>query len=238
MKSSYATLSAPDGDFTAYLAFPEDPASGSTRPGIVLLQEIFGVNANIRGVAERFAAQGFIVVAPDLFWRQEPRVELDPGNPEDRPRAGRLMAGLDQTAAVRDALVAAEYLRSLPNCTGKVGAVGYCLGGKLAYLLAMEPQIDAAVSYYGVAIQGALDRAADVRCRLLLHIANDDHLCPPEAQEAIRKAVRSHSPLVELMEHPGTSHAFARIGGENFDAEAAGKANTETDRFLLRALAR
>lgn len=225
MTSSTVALTSKDGgQFSAYLAVP-DTANGAA---IVVLQEIFGINANIRGIADGFARAGYLAIAPDLFWRQEAGVELDPASEADRERAIALLKGFDQAHAVDDALVAAEYVKGLPGTTGKVGAVGYCLGGKLAYLLAACPGIDAAVSYYGVMIQSALDRVSDVRCQLLLHIAAADHLCPPEAQTAIADAVAPHSNRITLMHYAGVGHAFARRGSAAFDAISAERADAAT----------
>ena len=214
--------------FGAYLAQPDRPNGA----GVVVLQEIFGVNANMRSVADELAAAGFTAIVPDLFWRQQPGVELNPAT--DRERATELMKGLDQDLAVQDALLAADYVRTLAGANGKVGAVGYCLGGKLAYLLSMKAGIDAAASYYGVAIQGALDQIGAVRSPLLLHIAEEDTLCPPEAQAAIEQAAGQHSDRVTVMRYPGVGHAFARRGSPVFDRPSAERAD-KTTKELLRA---
>lgn len=233
MTASTVTLTARDGGtFTAYLAVPDAPNGGA----VVILQEIFGINANIRGIADDFAAAGYHAIAPDLFWRQEPGVELNPASEADRERATVLLKGTDQSLAVEDALVAAAYLRDLPAVTGKVGAVGYCLGGKLAYMLATREGIDAAVSYYGVAIQAALGEAANVRSKLLLHIAEEDHLCPPEAQEAIAEAMAAYPERIQIMRYPGVGHAFARRGGASFDAASAERADAATMALLAEEL--
>ncbi len=209
--------------------------SGETPlPGIVLLQEIFGINANMRETAETFAQLGYDVVVPDLFWRQEARVDLDPSSEQDRERATSLMKGLDVKLAIKDSLAAAAYLRALGG-DPKIGAVGYCLGGKLAYLLAMDCGIDATVSYYGVAIQGALDQADDLRAPLLLHIAESDHLCPAEAQAAIHRSFDNNE-TVRILDHPGVGHGFARRGYPSFDPEAAGRADRATAEFLTEHL--
>lgn len=229
MASSNISLRAPDGgDFSAWLAKPDNPNGGA----IVVLQEIFGINANIRTTADAWASKGFYVIAPDLFWRQEPGIELDPALEADRNRATELLQGLDQPLAVQDALVAAEYLRQLPEMTGGIGAVGYCLGGRLAFLLAMQPGIDAAASYYGVAIQASLGDMEKVRAPLLIHMAEEDHLCPPEAQEAIEKAAASHADHISVIRYPGVGHAFARIGGGTWDAASAKRANGTTLQLL------
>jgi carboxymethylenebutenolidase len=204
-------------------------------PGIVLLQEIFGINANMRETAATFAQLGYDVIVPDLFWRQEARVDLDPSSEQDRERATSLMKGMDVELAIEDSLAAAAYLRALSGDSRKIGAVGYCLGGKLAYLLAMGRGIDASVSYYGVAIQGALDEADDLGAPLLLHIAERDHLCPAEAQAAIHRSFDNND-KVRILDHPGVGHGFARQGFPSFDPEAAGRANQATAEFLTKHL--
>jgi len=233
--SSDIQIALRDGEtLPAYLARADGRSSAA---GIVLLQEIFGVNANMRALADDYAARGFNAIVPDLFWRQEPSVQLDPADAAGRERATELMRGLDTALALDDAVAAATHLRSFDNASGKVGAVGFCLGGKLAYLLATRPQIDAAVSYYGVAIQSVLDKAKDVRAPLLLHIAQQDQLCPPEAQTAIKNALASHA-HVTILDYPSVGHAFARRGGSGFDEAAADKADHATADFLARTLGR
>ena len=216
------------GEVPAYLtrAVTDQP-----RPGIILLQEIFGVNANMRLTADTFATFGYDVIVPDLFWRQEPGLDLDPASAEDREKATGLMKGLDLGLAVADALDAAAYLKKLPGASGKVGAIGYCLGGKIAYLLATTNGIGAAISYYGVAIHASLDRAEALNVPLLLHIAIEDHLCPPEAQKAIRDALDTRQNIV-IADYPDVGHAFARKGGASFDASAAERADAMTAEFL------
>jgi carboxymethylenebutenolidase len=232
MVASTHTLRIDEGSsFHAYLASPDRPNGA----GIVVLQEIFGVNANMRSVADDLAAAGFTAIVPDLFWRQQPGVELDPAT--DRERASELMKGLDLELAVQDALLAAAYVRTLKGATGKVGAVGYCLGGKLAYLLSMKAGIDVAVSYYGVAIQAALGRIGDVLSPLLLHIAEQDHLCPPEAQVAIEQAAEQHRDRrIQVMRYPGVGHAFARHGSPVFDRQSAERADKATKELLSARL--
>jgi carboxymethylenebutenolidase len=229
MTASMVQLAAEaDKSFNAYLAVSSAPSGQA----VVLLQEIFGINANMRAIAAEYAAAGYIAIVPDLFWRQQPGVQLDPNKPEDRETATILMKGLDQTRALDDALLAAAHVRSLPAFTGKMGAVGYCLGGKLAYLLAMRAGIDAAVSYYGVGIQAALDQASRLQCRILLHIAGKDPLCPPEAQAAIKQALTPLGNRVSIMDYPECGHAFARRGGAGYDETAARRADEATHQFL------
>lgn len=230
MVASTVLLQTENGSFSAYLARPDRPSGA----GVVVLQEIFGVNANMRAVADAFSAAGFNAIVPDLFWRQEPGVDLDPAT--DRDHATELMKGLDAELAVADALVAADYLRALDGANGKIGAVGYCLGGKLAFLLAMTSGIDAAVSYYGVAIQAQLDQVGKVKRPLLLHLAEDDHLCPPEAQLAIEQAAAAQAGHIQVLRHPGVGHAFARINSPAYVPASAKVADAATFALLRPAL--
>ena len=230
MTSSTIALPTNDGACPAYLAMPER-ANGAA---VVVLQEIFGVNANIRAIADDHAAHGYLAIAPDLFWRQRPGVDLDPSDPASRDTAMTLMQDLDQSLAVADAETAARYVRA--RAGGKVGAVGYCLGGKLAYFLAMTGAIEAAVSYYGTGIHAALDRADAVACPLLLHVAQEDNLCPPEAQAALRERFEPMGDRVTIEEYAGVGHAFARRGAPTCDTACADRADAETAAFFARHL--
>ena len=233
MTGSYIEISMPNGELMpAYLV---EGHGGRHRAGIVILQEIFGVNANMRITAKAFASLGYDVIVPDLFWRQQPRVELDPSSAADRERATVFMKGLNQERAIHDALAAAAYLRKSKRNAGKTGAVGYCLGGKLAFLLAIRAEIAAAVSYYGVAIDSVLDRADELAAPLLLHIGVEDALCRANAQKAIHKALDSRV-NVEIIDHPAVGHAFARRGGTSFNQDAAERADNATAAFLSRHL--
>ena len=219
------------GEFGGYLALP---ASGKGA-GLVLLQEIFGVNRVMRDTADWYAARGFVVACPDLFWRQQPGVELTDKSEEDWQRAFALYQGLDEAKAVEDAAATLKFLREHPACGGRTGAVGYCLGGKLAYLLAARFRPDCAVGYYGVGIDAALEEAANIRRPVMLHVAGRDKFCPPEAQAKIHGALDSH-PSVTLHDYPEQDHAFARAGGEHYDARAAELANLRTVEFFARHL--
>jgi carboxymethylenebutenolidase len=222
------SLSIPGGGaMPAYLALPQAPRG----PAIVVLQEIFGVNANIRSITDDYARRGYVAIAPDLFWRQQAGIDLDPSNPAARESAMALMKNFDQANGAEDALVAASHVRRLPGASGRVGAVGYCLGGKLAYFLSMRPGVDAVVAYYGTGIHTELSRSAEIRNPLLLHIAKEDNLCPPEAQAAILTTF-VHSECVTVIEHPKVGHAFARVGSPAFDAAAAHRANGATAEFF------
>ena len=204
------------GTFNAYLA---TPASGKG-PGIVLCQEIFGVNATMRAVADYYAEEGYTVLVPDLFWRIAPGIELgDRG--EDFQRALGLYQRFDEALGVKDVGSALEALRARPECVGQTGVLGFCLGGKLAYLSACRLDgVACAVAYYGVGIEHALAEAAHIKGRLVLHVAERDGFCPPEAQAQIRAALGGKDGI-ELYVYPGVDHAFARAGGEHYDRPSA-----------------
>jgi carboxymethylenebutenolidase len=219
------------GEFGGYLAQP----AGGRGAGLVLLQEIFGVNQVMRDAADWYAARGFVVVCPDLFWRQQPGIELTDKSEAEWQRAFALYQGLDEAKAVEDAAAALKFLREHAACDGRVGAVGYCLGGKLAYLLAARSQPDCAVGYYGVGIDAALDEAANIHSPLMLHVAGRDKFCPPEARAKIHAALDRH-PSITLHDYPEQDHAFARVGGEHYDASAAELANLRTVEFFARHL--
>jgi carboxymethylenebutenolidase len=220
------------GDFDAYIALP----AGGYGPGIVVLQEIFGVNKFLRDVCDWYAARGFVAICPDLFWRQEPGVELTDQTEAGWQRAFELYQGLDERAAVEDSAAAVEFLRKHPACSGRVGAVGFCLGGNLAWLLSARFKPDCAVGYYGVGIQKTLHEANDLSSPLMLHVAGKDQYCPPDAQKQIHAALDSN-PWVTIHVYPEQDHAFGRTGGEHYEAAAAELANLRTLEFFVRNLA-
>ncbi|MCL4675923.1 MAG: dienelactone hydrolase family protein, partial [Pararhodobacter sp.] len=184
MPNSDVMIPVEGGSMGAYCAEPQDPNGG----GIVILQEIFGVNANLRAVADTFAGQGYVVVVPDLFWRQERDVQLDPNDKAAHEKATTLMKRLDQPQALRDAQRALDWLRARPDVGGGIGVMGYGLGGKLAYQLAGGPGIAAIAVYYGTGLHTVLGPLDGFAGKMLLHVAEADHLCPPAAQAAIREA--------------------------------------------------
>jgi carboxymethylenebutenolidase len=219
------------GEFEGYLALP---ASGDG-PGVVVLQEIFGVNEFLRSVADWYAQRGFVVLCPDLFWRQERGVQLTDKTDAEWQKAFALYNGLDEVKAVEDSAAAVEFLRKHPACTARVGAVGFCLGGNLAYLLSVRFKPDCAVGYYGVSIEKTLAEAKNLECPLMVHIAGRDRFCPPEAQALIHQAL-DPNPLVTIHDYPEQEHAFGRPEGEHYDAGAAELANLRTIDFFVRHL--
>ncbi len=203
------------GTFQGYVSLP---ASGKG-PGLVIAQEIFGVNISMREVADYYAQEGYVVLVPDLFWRQEPGVQLG-YTPEDWQRAFGFYQGFDEAKGVEDIQASLNALRAMTEVQGQPGVLGFCLGGKLAYLAACRTDASVSVSYYGVGIDKALNEAANIKNKLVLHIAEKDQFCPPEAQAAITGALAGH-PHVEAYVYPGVDHAFARNGGDHFDKPAA-----------------
>jgi len=219
------------GEFDAYLALP----AGGYGPGIVVIQEIFGVNDYVRGVADWYAAHGFAAIAPDLFWRMETGVQLTDKS-DDWQKAIAYYQRLDETKAVEDAAATLAFLKSHTACSGRAGAVGFCLGGNLAYLLSVRFKPDCAVGYYGVSIEKSLNESTNLTSPLMLHIAGDDKFCPPEAQRQIHDALDSN-PLVTLHDYPNEGHAFGRNGGEHYSPAAAELANLRTLEFFVNHLA-
>ncbi len=219
------------GEFAAYIALPDKlPA-----PAIVVIQEIFGVNADMRAKCDDFAKKGYVAVCPDLFWRQQPGVELTDKTKAEWDRAFALMNAFDIGKGVDDLIAAVEAIRVSKECNGKVGAVGYCLGGKLAYLLSARSDIDASVGYYGVALDTLLAESGGIKTPLMLHIAELDKFSTPDARDKVVAHFRD-SKQVQTFVYPGVDHAFARREGDHYDAHAANLANARTDDFFARNL--
>jgi carboxymethylenebutenolidase len=215
LPSRYIDIAVPSGgSFKAWLATPE---SGHG-PGLVVLQEIFGVNANIRAIADRFAEEGYAVLAPDMFWRQTPGVDL--GYCEtDFGKAFALYQGFDVDLGVSDIGVAIDALRKMPECTGKVGVIGYCLGGLLTYLTAARHNIDAAIAYYGGGIDNYLAEADKIECPIVFQFGGADSHIPAPAVEAITKAFAGRDTAAVYV-YPGADHAFANADRPSFDKPA------------------
>jgi carboxymethylenebutenolidase len=226
-----ATIDIPtldkEGSFTAWLSEPEETPRGA----IVVIQEIFGVNEGIRRKCARWAELGYLAIAPDLFWRLEPGVELDPDVEEEFKRALDLMGRFDQDQGIADLEAAIrEARRRLPE-GGKVGCVGYCLGGRLAYMTAARTDVDASVGYYAVGIDGLLHEKNAIANPLMLHIAGDDGFVPQEVQAKMHEGLDGH-PRVTLHDYPGEDHGFAAEMGKRRSEEAARLADERTERFF------
>ena len=218
------------GSFSAYLA---KPAQGSG-PGLVLLQEIFGINGFMKAMADRYAEEGYVVLVPDLFWRMKPGVVLGYGD-ADFAQALDYHDRFDEKLAIDDVAATLDAVRALPEQAGKVGVIGYCLGGRLAMLTAARTDVDCAISYYGVNLQNHLDEAATVRCPMMFHFPENDAFCPADARERIIAAFASH-PAAECYVYPGCDHAFATPERPQFDKPAALMAYSRTMAMLRKVL--
>ncbi|HIL94943.1 MAG TPA: dienelactone hydrolase family protein [Pseudomonadales bacterium] len=232
MPNSWIDINAADGSgsFKAYLA---TPASGSG-PGMVLLQEIFGINQYMRDMADYFAEEGYVVAVPDLFWRIEPGVDLS-YNEEDFGKGFGYFENLNVDLAISDAADTLKAVRALDQQVGKVGALGYCLGGKLAYLTAARTDVDCAVSYYGVGIEGSLDEASDINCPMVFHFAEEDQFAPPAAVEQISNCFADRQD-VAIYNYPGVNHAFATPGRDSFDKPSTMMAYSRSLKLLREVL--
>jgi len=216
------------------MAYIAEPAV-TPAPAIIMIQEIFGVNQEMRDKCDHMAGLGYVAISPDLFWRIQPGIQLIDSDLEQLQRAFDLFGQFDIDQGVKDLAATLSFIRNYESCNGLAGAVGYCLGGKLAYLMATRTDSDANVGYYGVAIDEALDEAVNIQKPLLLHLAGEDEFVPPEAQEKIRSEFRDR-PLITVYSYPGVQHAFAREGGMHYDQQAAQKANDRTYKFLEETL--
>lgn len=231
MAAKTVTVTAADGGiFNAYVAVPE---SGSG-PGLVLLQEVLGVNQHVRDLAELYAAEGYVTIAPDLFWRLEPGVDLAYSE-ADFKRAFELYGRFDADQATKDIADTVRALRAMAECDGKAGALGFCLGGMLAYLTAARCNVDAAVSYYGVGIEKHLDEGRAIRCPMVMHFGDMDQYVPAAAREAIAAALGDRDNL-ELYTYAEADHGFNNPVRPSYDRFAASLAHSRTLAMLRRAI--
>ncbi|CAN5906975.1 dienelactone hydrolase family protein [soil metagenome] len=231
MAGETITLTTEDGAFTAYVARPSKPKA----PAIVVIQEIFGVNAVMREIADGLADQGYLAICPDLFWRIEPGVDISDKSEAEWKKAFELFNAFDADLGVKDIAAVIDHIRADPGCSGKVGAVGYCLGGLLAFLTATRTDADASVGYYGVGIESRVGEAEKLERPLMLHIAEEDQFVPKAAQAIILQALKNDI-QVTAHTYPGCDHAFARHGGEHYDAAAAKLANGRSLAFFQQHL--
>lgn len=232
MPGKEITITVPDGEIMGYLA---TPASGSG-PGVVVIQEIFGVNTWMRNISDDLASAGYVALCPDLFWRIEPGVQINSEDEEAFQKAFGLYGKFDADKGVDDLQVTVSHLRGLEGCSGKVGTVGFCLGGFLAYLMSARSDADASVGYYGVGIESKLDEASNISHPLMLHVAEEDQFVPKDAQAQVADALEGNA-QVTLFNYPGADHAFARKGGHAYVGQAAELADRRTIEFLNGNLA-
>ena len=230
--SEWIQVAAADGgSFKAYVSRPQGPPKGA----VVAIQEIFGVNAVMRGKADWLAREGFLAIAPDLFWRIEPGVDITDKSEAEWAKAFHLYKKFDVEKGLSDIQATISAVRGQAG-TGKVGAIGYCLGGLLAYLTGCRTDSDASVGYYGVSIEQRLAEADGAKKPVMLHIAEKDSFVPKDAQDAIRAGLGSRAGFA-LHFYAEQDHAFTREGGAHYDAAAAKIADDRTIAFLRQHLA-
>lgn len=222
-----------DGDcFDAYIA---PPAGNAAAPGVVVIQEIRGVNEDIRGICDRLSRQGYLAIAPDMLWRQERNALFDPDTPAGWDKAMALNAGFDENLAMRDIASAVDALRTRSDCNGRIAVIGYCLGGKLAFLSAARTTANAAVAYYGIGIENVLDEVGDGFAPTMLHVAELDRFVPVEAQALLTQKSKAIAALTTHI-YVDAHHGFARSGGVHFHATASADAQRRTEQFLQEQL--
>ena len=225
------TIEGRDGTFGAYIARPKTlPA-----PAVVVLHEVFGVNTDIRKHCDELAAQGFVAVAPDLFWRQEPGVDLSVTSEPDWQHGLRLNQAYDRDAGAKDVKDTANAVAKLPECTGRVAVMGYCLGGLMTFLTAARYGVDAGVAYHGGDTEKYLGEVGSLNAPLLMHLAEEDEFISKSAQAEI-KAALAKKPNATVYSYPGQRHAFSRNNGAHYNAAAATLANGRTSKFLHQQL--
>ena len=225
------TIHGRDGAFRAYIATPEAlPA-----PAVVVLHEVFGVNDDIRKTCDELSEKGFIAAAPDLFWRQEAGVDLSVTSEADWQHGLRLYQAYDRDAGARDVKDTANVVAKLPECSGKVAVLGYCLGGLMTFLTAVRYDVDAAVVYHGGDTEKYLGEVDGLHAPLLMHLGEEDEFISKPAQAEIKAALAT-KPNATVYSYPGQRHAFARHNGTHYNAEAAALANRRTREFLDQQL--
>jgi len=226
------SISAKDPAFTGYLATP----AGGKGPGVIVIQEIFGVNPWVRSVADFYASHGYMALALDLFWRIEPGIQIDPTKEGGFQKGLDYMGKFDPEQGVKDIQTAITTLRGTPGCSGKVGNLGFCLGGRMSYLAAARTDTDASSSYYGGGINTLLNEAGQIKKPTLLHLAGNDDYIPAAAQEEIKNGVRGN-PNITVHIYPGAVHGFCRdTDPTHHNAEACKLAHGRTLELFKKAL--
>lgn len=220
-----------DAEFPCYIARPEGKASAA----IIVIQEIFGVNKGIRAKCDHWASKGYLAIAPDLFWRINEGTDLDPDVESEFQQALTLMNEFDQDQGIRDIEAAIHYAQTEIG-SHKVGCVGYCLGGRLAFMTACRTDIRASVGYYGVGIDGLLGEKHAIAHEVMLHIPTADGFVPADAQAAMHAGLDDH-PKVTMYDYEGLDHGFATEFGSRRDDKAATLADNRTEAFFKEHLA-
>ena len=217
--------------FGAYLA----KSSTKNAPVLIVIQEIFGVNAGMRTMCDAWAQQGYHAICPDLFWRQKPGIDITDKSEAEWQQAFELFNGFDVELGMKDLISTVAVARSLPGANRKVGSIGFCLGGKLAFLMATRSDADCNISYYGVGLMELLGELPAIKHPLLLHFAENDKFTDADSLQTIQTACVKN-PLIEQHLYKGIQHAFARVDGGTRDDAAAELANERSAGFLKKCL--
>jgi carboxymethylenebutenolidase len=231
MPSITITASDGTGSFSAYVVEPKTKPTGV----VVLIQEVFGVNQAMRDIAAWVADLGFIAVCPDLFWRIEPGIDITDKSDAEWKRAFELFQAFDQPKGIEDLEATVAASRTLPGANGKVATMGYCLGGRLAFMMAQQSDADANISYYGVGLDSLVADLDKITKPLVVHIADKDEFFPPEGRAAVVAATRGHKQIATHI-YPNADHAFARVNGIHWDGRSATIANGRSAEALVAAL--
>jgi carboxymethylenebutenolidase len=231
------TIQAGDGagSFSAYTLEPKATPAGKSAGAVVLIQEIFGINQSVRDTAAWVADMGFIPVCPDLFWRIEPNIDITDKTDAEWKKAFDLFNKFDQVKGIEDLRATLAATRKLPGCNGRVGTMGYCLGGRLAFMMAAQSDADVNISYYGVGLDNLLGDIGKISKPLVLHVADQDEFFPPEGRAKLIDGVKGHRHIASYV-YPDANHAFARVGGNHWNGRAATIANGRSAEALVAAL--
>ena len=227
------TVQATDGSgsFSALVVEPGKRPAGA----VVIIQEIFGVNEAMHAAAAQIADLGFVAICPDLFWRIQPGIVLTDKTEAEFKQALDYMGKFDQAKGIEDLKATVAAARTMPGCNGHVGTLGYCLGGRLAVMMAVSSDADVNVSYYGVGIDDQIPHFAEVRAPLVMHIAGEDCFFPAEGRAKVIAAAQG-SPLLTAYNYTGADHGFARVAGQHWNGLAAAIANGRSAEALGSSL--
>lgn len=223
MNKKEISINTDDGDFMGYLSSPDKDG-----PGVIVIQEIFGVNQWLRNICDMLASHGYHALAPDLFWRLQPGIQLDPTNESDFSKGLELYGNFNVNQSIKDIQSSINWIRNLNECTGNVGSIGYCLGGMLTYLTASRTDINASSGYYGVGIEGLLKEESNIKTPTLLHFAEQDGFVPKETAQKICDKFEKNNNITTFI-YPNCDHGFARdTDPSHYNENAANMANTRT----------
>ena len=232
-------VETPDGSFKAYVALPSAASAPRSAPrsapSVVVLQEIFGVNADLRQTCDELAAKGYIALSPDLFWRMKPGLDITDQTEAEWKQGFDFYTAFDIEKGIADIGATIRAARALEGASGKIGLMGYCLGGLLTLITASRTHVDAAVAYYGGNSELHLSEVKTLASPLMFHVGENDEYISQAAQRSIQSALADRAD-VQMFIYPGAKHAFARHQGVNFNADAAALANRRTDEFFVARL--